>query len=767
MRERILISGQVQGVGFRPFVWRLATALGLTGFCRNTTQGVEIEIQGPASALARFERRLVSGAPPLARIERIKKDEISEVGDASAFAILPSSSGAADSPLISPDVAICDACLAEIRDPADRRFGYPFANCTDCGPRFSIIRDLPYDRAATAMACFAMCQACGSEYVDPADRRFHAQPVACPDCGPAIWFVTREDALAGRTEANAKNMENALERAARAIQAGRIIAIRGLGGFQLVCDARNRDAVMELRKRKLRPHKALAIMIPDLAAAESLCAISPAQAGLLSGKRKPIVICRARSGIDLAAWISPDTPDLGLMLPYTPLHALLFDRLAVYADARPILVMTSANPAGEPICLGNRESLAKLAPLADAWLLHDRDILSRVDDSVIGTGPQGPFPIRRSRGYVPEPVRVAQGLPVFAAGADLKAAFCLAAGEHAYVGQHIGDLHNALVMEFYEEACLRFQSLLGIRPDLVACDLHPDFESSRFAERYASEQGLPLARIQHHLAHALSCMAENGHDAPALALCLDGSGLGTDGTIWGGELLLVDPGKAKWERQGSLANFILPGGEAAIRQPWRIAAGLKFALGAELADRDRTIAAMIQRNFNCPRTTSAGRLFDAVAALLGLCDAISYEGQAAMRLEAVALKAKDPIESDFGSGLMQEAGHLELDSSLLFRNCVERMDSGLPVEEIAALFHHELASGLSHMAALTAEASGVRSIALSGGAMQNALLSRLLVENLAQHGLRPLMHRLLPPGDGGLSLGQVVWARRLFQAGKI
>ncbi len=801
MRRAFTASGRVQGVGFRPFVWRLAREGGLSGSVRNTADGVRIEVQGAPAAIAAFGRRLRAELPPLAQLAGLDEAELAPVPGETEFRILESEGRAGHTVLVSPDVAVCEDCLAEMRDPADRRFGYVFTNCTNCGPRFTITRSIPYDRAVTSMACFPLCPACAAEYADPADRRFHAQPIACPECGPRLWYVDAATAARGGegTGPTPENRADALARAGRLLLDGGILALKGLGGFQLLCNARDARAVATVRARKLRPHKALAVMAADLAAAAGVCRISPQAASLLSGPEKPIVICPRREDLPaeaaLPALLAPDSGTVGLMLPYTPLHAALCDWLAAHGEAAPLLVATSGNPHGEPLCLGNREALARLAPLTDAWLLHDRDILVRVDDSValVPETPAGsaPIPVRRARGYVPRPVALpefldatARELPcVFGAGGGLKVTFCLTRGREAFMGQHIGDLDAPATLGFYDEAAARLEALLEVRPKALVCDLHPDFPSSRRAEARARREGLPLFRLQHHAAHAAAVLAEHGHGGPALALCLDGTGLGTDGTIWGGELLFMDLRVPEWRRLGRLAPFALPGGEAAIREPWRIARGLARAAdmtwtpgpgrdgeAAPPAQAVAAVDAMLARSFNCPRTSSCGRLFDAVSAALGLCQAITYEGQAAIRLERAAgawLAGRGGAMPAPWEVPLREAdsGLLELDGTALFAAVLHARREGMPVGEAAARFHASLARGFAAMARGAARRLGLRAVGLSGGSFLNLLLAAWLPAELAAGDLVPLSHALVPPGDGGLALGQAVWGQRMLRAG--
>ncbi|MDD4701116.1 MAG: carbamoyltransferase HypF [Desulfovibrio sp.] len=878
VRRAFVASGQVQGVGFRPFVYRLAHEGGLTGTVGNTSEGVRMEVQGPEAEVGRFGLRLQAELPPLARLTALRQGDMPPVAEEHAFVIVQSSGQAGHNVLVSPDVGVCADCLADMADPKNPRYGYAFTNCTNCGPRYTITRSIPYDRAVTSMSCFPLCPRCAAEYGNPADRRFHAQPVACPVCGPVFWFVDKNDVAAGGTlplaarsctgGANAGSCEDtavaqakeALSRAGLAssgkvLLEGGILAIKGLGGFQLACDARNERALILLRERKNRPHKPLALMVRDIETIRTFCDLRPEHEALLVSPEKPIVLCprREQEGPDaLPRQVAPDTRQVGFMLPGTPLHSVLFDWLAAHAPQPPVLVMTSANAAGEPICLGNREALERLPHLADAWLLHDRDILVRVDDSVITLQPQtGPVaagvpPVtaqpgrseplfyRRARGYVPRPVFLADSTGEAAAtggeagqeagrganveagaraveagadtpcvlgtGAELKATCCLTRGNEAFVGQHVGDLENPAILGFYEEVVAHLEKLLEVSPKALVCDLHPDFLSTRYAEARATREGLPLWRLQHHAAHAASVLAENACFVPALALCLDGTGLGDDGTVWGGELLFMDLDSPEWRRLGRLAPFALPGGDAAVREPWRIAQALArqaVEFGhldaaaaqaaapwlAEHAQASHAVDEMLTRGINCPATSSCGRLFDAVAAQLGLCLTTTYEGQAAIRLEDAANRAEGPLgavlagRADVANmrqasgmvwpvGMAERNGLLEMDSAGLFARVAESVAAGMPVAEVAGRFHLGLAMALACMAGRAARSLGITTVGLSGGVMQNAIMARLLPQALGCFGLKALTHHELPPGDGGLSLGQAVWGRRMLAAGK-
>lgn len=802
-RHRYIVTGQVQGVGFRPFIYREASGLGLTGVVGNTPEGVCIEVQGEENALTSFSG-FTDRLPPLARIVSLRKEEIPVICHEQTFRILTSRGGEhhGHHVLVSPDMAPCDACLADMAAPGNRRFGYAFTNCTNCGPRYTITRSIPYDRPVTSMACFPMCRPCNREYHDPSNRRFHAQPNACPDCGPMLWLEggnlpplssTRNSESSVHESRKARyglspevvTGNDALLMLLSALRQGKIAAVRGLGGFHLVCDARNADAVRELRRRKARPHKALAVMVGDIASAGRFAEIGQDAAECLASARRPIVICPRRTvfpdGNDadaLPSVLAPDTSGIGLMLPSTPLHHLLFHPEWAGGskdDALPALVMTSGNPHGAPICLGNREAKQRLSGMADLFLLHDRDILVRVDDSVVfpaGEDPllHSPVPalmVRRARGFVPEPLPLPDRPSrrdddcVFAAGAELKHTFCLTRGREAFSSQHIGDVSHAENLAFFEETLRHMLTLLEVEPCLAVRDLHPDYLSSRLADAFAGERGLPVLKLQHHVAHICAVMAEHRRSSPVLGLALDGSGLGEDGTIWGGELLLVRPGA--WKRLGRFSPFALPGGEAAIRSPWRTAQALWHA--ADLPDRKQpwldgspereTLAPlvneMIMRNIRCPLTSSCGRLFDAVSALCGLCFDITYEGQAAVRLE----EAQDRHEQGAYEMPVREKEHLlEADVISLFREASQ--DRKAP-GRLARRFHRGLVLGLARWARLGADRTGVTSVALGGGVLNNRTLLAELPVELRRLGLDPLLPSAMPAGDGSIALGQALW----------
>ena len=780
-------------MGFRPFIFRLAKDLALTGSVGNTSEGVSIEIQGPAEKLDAFPELLRNSLPPLARLTGLDEADMPTLDDETGFTIVMSHGHQGHNVLISPDVGICADCEADMNDPANRRYNYAFTNCTNCGPRYTITRSIPYDREVTSMACFPMCPDCRREYTDPLDRRFHAQPVACPACGPRLWFLTQEDVLAERTFATASSMEAAVERAADAIIAGKILALRGLGGFQLVCDARKSSVVQLLRQRKKRPHKAFALMCSSLETIASLCRLSENEARLLASPMRPAVVLQTVPHT-LPEELAPDLATLAFMLPTTPLHIVLLKALAKKCSGlglqEPVLVMTSGNSSGNPICLGNREAIRRLKSVADCFLLHDRDILCRVDDSVVACNEEdsarpAAFFLRRARGYVPAAIPLEAVVPknwsecVFAAGSDLKAACCFTRGSDAFVGQHTGDLEQAGTAAFYEEVLAHLHSLLEVRPDLVICDAHPDFYSSATAARLAQEWHVPLMTLQHHAAHAASVLAEHGITAPSLVLVLDGFGYGLDGTAWGGELVRMDLGRAQWSRAGHFVPFAMPGGDAAARSPWRLALSLAGKiqdreLAAALAARWEAekgkeaafVSTMLQRQINSPLTSGCGRLFDAVAAQLGLCDSITYEGQAAIRLETLATScAARELHEDTDVVLHQEETLL-LDGCALFERVCRLQKEGADPALASFDFHAQLARNLCRLVLAAHQKDDSRYVGLTGGVINNALLRHMLVQELSEHGFTPLIPCQVPAGDGGISLGQAAFALASLRAGK-
>lgn len=780
-RTRLTVSGQVQGVGFRPFLWRAANKFGVTGFCQNTSAGVVIEAQGDDEALGNFVETIHTSPPPLAKITGLERETIPLVESEKEFAIRESLSHAGRQILVAPDVAICEDCIADILDKSNRRHEYAFTNCVNCGPRYSITRNLPYDRPQTAMACFAMCAECGREYHDPENRRFHAQPIACAMCGPEIWFVKN----GGFTGKSGENLEKPLEKAAEILLTGGILALKGLGGFQLVCDAANNTAVQRLRKLKNRPHKPLAVMTDSLKTAKTY--LEPGEIGekLLAGPEKPITLCKKRATSPLSPLLAPDSLFLGVMLPYTPLHVLLFEELKKQGMKSLCLVMTSGNACGEPICLGNREALEKLADFCDAFLLHDRDILVRVDDSVtaITESPypeisirQKILPVRRARGYVPRPIPSPFHTveSVLGAGAELKATFSLSRRGEIFTGQHIGDLSGKSCMDFYEEALQHISRLLAVQPSLIVHDFHPDFLSSGFARELSRQLKIPCHKLQHHAAHAAAVLAENGVSEKALAVCLDGTGLGLDGSIWGGEFLLCNLGAAQWSRLGSFEQFLLPGGEKAVLEPWRTSRGLSqdwqppayVAKEREIGFLDEIIAKQI----NSPLTSSCGRLFDAVAARLGVCEKISYEGQAAILLEKEARLwlEKNSLRNlpSFSLETSSRNGLLEMPTRELFLNLAALFEKTGDARFAAAAFHYNLAKVIAEMAMTLASHYNLKQIGFSGGVMQNMVLAAPLLDMVTKNGFIALTHNQLPPGDAAISYGQAIWGQALLLNGK-
>jgi hydrogenase maturation protein HypF len=757
------VGGAVQGVGFRPFAYRLAGELGLAGFVLNDERGVALEVEGEPQRVDEFLRRLASEAPPLASVESVEPAEVEPRGE-HRFRILASERGGAPRAPVSPDAATCAACLAELFDPGDRRHRYPFLNCTDCGPRFTIVRAVPYDRPATTMAGFEMCPACRAEYDDPGDRRFHAEPNACPDCGPRARLLSP----AGEP-IEASPHPDPVAAAAALLAGGAIVAVKGIGGYHLACRAADERAVAELRARKRRDGKPFALLAADLAAARRLVELSPAEEDLLRGRERPIVVARRLPGAAVAAAVAPGCADLGLMLPHSPLHHLLV------ADAGEPLVMTSGNVCEEPIAHRDAEALERLGAIADAFLCHDRPIAVRAEDSVVrALAPalrRAPLMLRRSRGYVPESVtlRPAAARPILACGAELKSTFCLASGASAWVGPHLGDLRNFEALRSFRDGIGHFERLFALAPELVAHDLHPDYLSTRYA---LEREGVETLAVQHHHAHLAACLAEHGADGRAVGAIFDGAGFGPDGTVWGGEILVGDAGG--YERFGMLRPLPLPGGDAAAREPWRMAcAWLTAALEQSpplppvLADdvtpaEWEAVAALARSGLASPPTSSAGRLFDAVAALAGLRARAGHEGQAAMELESAARLDErgayplDLVEEQVDDG----AAALVLDPRATIRAAAADLEAGTTVGEVAARFHNALAAAAASACLAAAEAHGLGDAVLSGGVFQNRLLLERTAERLGAAGLRVLVPERLPPNDGGISYGQAAVAAR-------
>ena len=759
VRRRIHVAGIVQGVGFRPYIYRLATERHLAGQIANTSSGVVIEVEGAADVVDDFLAYLPAQAPPLALITDIRVVDIDHTGE-SAFCILPSNGSESVRTLISPDIATCDDCLRELFDPADRRYLYPFINCTNCGPRFTIVRGIPYDRPQTSMSVFPMCSRCRAEYEDPLNRRFHAQPNACWDCGPQLELSNAH----GRRE----SVENPVAEAAARLRAGDVVAVKGLGGFHLAVDATNREAVQRLRERKLRIEKPFAVMVPDLATAAQFCRFDAHERDLLLHPQRPIVLLPKRAPCPLVDGVAPFNQYLGIFLPYTPMHHLLFRESGLQA-----LVMTSGNVSEEPIAIGNSEATARLGGFADWFLMHNREILLRCDDSVVRRAGGRTRQIRRSRGFVPTPVFLKEELPAaLAVGGELKNTICVLNGREAFLSQHIGDLENVEAYNFFQEAIEHLQKILEIRPRIVGFDLHPDYFSTRWARALA---GMWAVGVQHHHAHIASCMAENHLEGRVMGIALDGTGYGTDGRIWGGEVLLSD--YLGFERAAHFSYVPLPGGESAIHEPWRMALSfLHHTYGAGLLKlpipfvhgipeaRIMTTIRMIERGVNSPLTSSCGRLFDAVAALIGLRHEVNYEAQAAIELEMCRDEAA--AGNPYPFALIESDGTLQIDPSPVFCAIVEDLSRGTTPGAISQRFHDGLVDVFSQLLKILRTRASLNRICLSGGTFQNLYLSTCLQQRLTEEGFQVFTHSQVPAGDGGLSLGQaIVAAHRAISEG--
>ncbi len=748
-RRRIMVQGLVQGVGFRPFVYRLAHDLELDGWVVNSSQGVMIEVEALPAHLDTFITRLQTELPPHAAIQHLDWQVMPLLGER-GFEILHSNHSGSKTVLVLPDLATCPECLKEIFDPSNRRYRYPFTNCTHCGPRFTIIQGLPYDRPFTTMRAFEMCDECRAEYENPLDRRFHAQPNACPDCGPqlALWnkdgtvLATRDDALLATAEA---------------IRQGKILAVKGIGGFHLMVDARDEEAVARLRTRKHRDEKPLALMYPSLERIKAGCEVSDLEENLLTSAEAPIVLLR-RMGGDVAANIAPHNPYLGVMLPYTPLHHLLMHELGF-----PI-VATSGNLSGEPICIDEYEALERLGEIADLFLVHNRPIARHVDDSIVRVAAGRELILRRARGYAPLPVELPEIAPtLIAAGSHLKNTAAVTAGQHAFISQHIGDMDTPQAYAAYQRVIRDFKQLYDLHPSAIVCDLHPDYRSTRYAEA----SGLPIIRVQHHYAHVLSCMAENHLNAPVLGVSWDGTGFGTDGTIWGGEFLLVND--RSFDRVAHLANFRLPGGDQAVKEPRRSALGLLYSIFGDDIPQDLPpiqtfsaselglLKAALRKGINAPLTSSAGRLFDAISALIGLRQRSNFEGQAAMDLEFIQIgritdKCYPFAVTDITSELMTPGRILDLKPTVLA--IIDDLRADVPVSEISAAFHNTL----TEMIVDIARRVGEEQVVLTGGCFQNKTLLERTIDRLLAEGFQTYWHRTIPPNDGGIALGQIMAA---------
>jgi hydrogenase maturation protein HypF len=783
-RRRFVVTGVVQGVGFRPFVHRTATELGLTGFVGNDARAVFIEAQGAPDVITEFERRLSSQAPPLAFITGISSAQASPRAEAS-FLIVASAQGTGTRTLVPPDVATCDACLRELFDPANRRYRHPFITCTDCGPRFTIIRDLPYDRPQTTMAGFPMCDRCEAEYHDQTDRRFHAQPIACHDCGPRLRFAQDEVAVSGYDEAIAA--------AQRVLAQGGIVAVKGIGGYHLACRADCPEAVTRLRERKARAGKPFALLTRNTSTARLLAEIDMAEQKALTSPARPIVLLRRLASAPVAPEVAPGNPLLGVMLPYTPVHHLLLAPVPGSSEPVPTtLVLTSANVSDEPLVFQDSDAAELLPVLADAVLSHDRPIHVPCDDSVVRVLPDGELPIRRSRGFAPLPVPLAVPLggplaPVLAVGGELKNSVCLTDGDSAFCSAHIGDMGNLATLRAFHQAVTQLTTVHQVAPEVIAADLHPAYQTRQWAEDHAGQPGEPaLCLVQHHHAHVASLLAEHGRlGTQVIGVAFDGTGYGTDGAIWGGEILLTGADPAEFQRAGHLRAVPLPGGDAAVRNPCRIAlcylseAGVPWR--AELppaaactAEERSVVAAQLASGSGTVPCTSMGRLFDAVASLLGVRHRISYEAQAAIELEIAAEQAADTDVVLFAQRLLQGRSPLRpgvyggsllpagpdgvIDHRPLIRTLASEVMAGTPVPLLARAFHLAVADAVAASADRIARERGIRTVGLTGGVFQNVLLTRLCQERLTASDLEVLVHRLVPPNDGGLALGQAAIA---------
>ncbi|MFZ0665865.1 MAG: carbamoyltransferase HypF [Acidimicrobiales bacterium] len=754
-RHRIRVEGIVQGVGFRPFVLRLATSLDLSGHVLNDSGGLYVEVEGGLETLRRFEALLVADAPPLASIQSIDVTEIAALGDES-FTIQVSHTDEQARTFVSPDVAVCDDCLGEMKDPADRRYRYPFINCTNCGPRFSITIRLPYDRPNTTMAGFPMCEACRLEYHDVSDRRFHAQPIACADCGPHIWFQRKGSG--GRIEG-----DTAIGLAHKALASGEIVAVKGLGGFHLACDATSDSAVIELRRRKRRGEKPFAVMARDLSVVDLLTRTTEAQRELLRGWQRPIVILDKLPIGPLSHAIAPGNPHLGVLLPYTPLHHLLLSRVPGSDAPVPfLLVMTSGNLSDEPIAYDDADALRRLGGIADCWLTHDRPIHVPCDDSVIGTRADEFVPIRRSRGFAPIPIKLPfEAPPVLAVGGETKNTFCMAAGEDAWMSQHIGDMGSVETLDAFAKSNKQFEEIYRVRAEALVADSHPGYHTRRWAEEQKTNC---LILVQHHHAHIASLMAENGiaSDGRVIGFAFDGTGFGSDGAIWGGEALIAR--YDGFERAAHLRYVPLAGGDATIRKPYRAAlshlkaAGVHWApelfpVQAASGSEIKLLNRQLETGFRCVPTSSMGRLFDAVSSILGVRQVASYEAQAAIEMEAIASAGlQSPRKYQF------VISGDEIDQSDVIRGIVSDLRLGIPIAVIAAGFHVAVADMVSEVADTTRTQHGIGTVGLSGGVFQNLVLVGLIRQTLERKGFEVLTHRVVPSNDGGLALGQVAVA---------
>lgn len=726
------IRGIVQGVGFRPFLHRLTNRFHLSGWVRNTSAGVELELEGGSASIEGFLTALKTEQPPLAVIHKIERTDLTDWKGYEGFTILESETLPQRQALVSPDVATCPDCLKELYDTADRRYRYPFLNCTNCGPRFTIINDMPYDRPLTSMGSFPMCETCAGEYHEIENRRYHAQPTCCPDCGPALSYVDG----AGKVCPG-----DPLELAKAALNRGEIVAVKGLGGFHLACLPET-EPVTELRRRKHRDEKPFALMCADLKAAKALCEINPEEELLLTGWRRPIVLLKKK--VAVPDGIS-DNNDLGIMLPYTPLHHLLMEDF----DA---LVMTSANLSDDPVIADNDTALFRLKGIADGFLLHNRDISTRCDDSLYRVFRGKEYPIRRSRGYAPQPLLLPRPITsILACGAEQKASFCLSRGDQVFPAQHIGDLKNIATLNHYESQITHFESLFGIQPSAVVCDLHPDYLSTRYAAERAKENHLPLLQVQHHHAHMVSCMTDNELEGQCIGLIWDGTGYGTDGTVWGGECLVG--GAESFERIGSIHPIPLPGGDLCTKQIGRITHAMLWESGLT-PDGHTMLTRQLKSGLNCPRSSGMGRLFDGVYSLLTGRDTVTYEGQGAILLEAMAEETDLILPTDF----YEQDGILRFDWRPVIANLSEQLAQGRSPAELAAAFMNTLVQMGVTQCCHARECTGLNRMVLSGGVFQNMYLLPRLLDGLTAHGFEAYHHSRVSANDEGIALGQLVIA---------
>ncbi len=761
VRWQLEVRGIVQGVGFRPFVYSLACRLGLSGFVLNHSSGVRIEIQGPEAALEEFCRRLAEQPPPAARIESVQRRPVAVVAE-EGFRIIASQSAEQESTPISPDLATCEDCLREFATPGDRRYHYPFINCTNCGPRYTIVRDIPYDRPQTTMAVFRMCPECQREYDNPADRRYHAQPNACPRCGPQVWFVGRgeDEERFSRPGANSPRGEAAFGCCHRYLDQEKIVAVKGIGGFHLAALASSDRALELLRRRKGRVDKPFALMVPDLETAARLVHLGPDEVRLLTSPARPIVLLPRRKDAPVSDLVAPGNRFLGIMLPYSALHVLLLDGR--------VLVMTSGNRSEEPIARTNQEARERLAPLADAFLLHDREIFVVCDDSVTRVFVGAELPVRRSRGYAPMPVLLKScGPSVLATGGELKATFCITKENRVYLSPHVGDMGNLETLRAFERAVEHFLRLFRVQPELVVCDLHPGYLSTRWATQWARQHDVPLLQVQHHHAHIAGVLLEHGwpREQRVLGVSFDGTGYGPDGAIWGGEFLVCD--WSQYRRVAQLKYVPLPGGDAAIARPYRVALSWLWAAGVDWhpelppvracppAERN-VLRQQLERNLHCVPTSSMGRLFDAAAALAGVRQQISYEAQAAMELEACSLPPEQMPPYRFV--LLTESEPWQVDPRPMWHQLAAEVLAGVGVERLAARIHRTVAEMILRVCQELRTRERLETVALSGGVFQNVVLLRYVLARLQEAGWNVLLPRQVPPNDGGLALGQAAVA---------